>query len=224
MIKARGVGVFHEVPNIQVELANVSTLRGDYETASLHLERALDLAERYPWGAAKASVANAAGFLARRTGRLDDAIAYHTNAMSIYYEGELPLGITYSVSSLGFAEELAGELEIAESHHMEGLKLIHGFENAPAIQRDLAAAFAIEGLAAVAAARGNGTRAATLLGAAHRLRSDHGVPLPSGEDLDVARARDVAIETAGRADYDAAFASGYDMPPQDLDVYVVDQA
>ena len=120
MAKARSVGVLHEVANIRTELANVATLRGDYEAAALHLEEALDLSERYPWGAANGSAANAAGFLARRTGRLDDAIAHHTQALSVYREWEIPSGIAYSLSSLGFAEELAGELDLAESHHVEG--------------------------------------------------------------------------------------------------------
>ena len=222
--KAMRIGMLNEVPNIPTELANVSTLRGDYEAAALYLAEAVHLAERHPWGAAIASAANAAGFLARRTGRPHDAIARHTAALSIYRESESPPGIAYTLGCLGFAEEFTGDLDLAESHHLEALKLAQGFADVPAIQRDLAVAFALEGLAAVAAARDDGTRAATLLGAAHRLRSDHGVPLPPGEDLDVARARDAAIGMTGPAGYEAAFRIGHDMSREDLDGYIAVQS
>ncbi|MEA2057102.1 MAG: BTAD domain-containing putative transcriptional regulator, partial [Actinomycetota bacterium] len=204
--KAELAGVRHEIANIRTEMANVSTLRGDYAVAERHLAVALELAERYPWGGVDGSSQNACGMLARRTGNLEEAIARHTRAAEVYRGREMMLGVAYSVGSLGFALEMSGDLSAAEDCHHESLDLAleHGDQ--------LVVAFALEGLAATTAAAGDAERAAVLLGAAHRMRSELGVPLPPGEDFDVARAASAARTSLDDASYEQAFAAGTAMP------------
>ncbi len=209
--RARGIGAFREA-TAHTELATVAILQGDHAAAARHLAAGSHLAERYPTSAATGAALDAAGFLARRTGRYDDAIAHHTRALTINRDWQLAHGIAYSLSSLALAEELVGRLDSARAHHLEGLAV------ARQLGDDLAVAFALEGLAAVAAAGGvDAARAATLLGAAHRLRADRGVPLPPGADLDAGRAREAAVVQLGQPRFDLAFAEGLALQAEEIE-------
>ena len=218
MARAERLGIPHEVGNIHSELANVETLRGNFERAAEHRDRALELTERYPWGAADGGAANAAGMLARRIGHIEEAIEHHSRALEIYRAWKAPPGIAYSATALGFSEEMAGRLDDAERHHLEGL------EASRLYQDGLEAVFcapwrAVEGLAAVEAARGNGTRAATLLGAARRMRDDMDVAMADGE-LDAGRVRVTVEGLIGAEAMERAHSDGRSLPPGEIDALI----
>jgi hypothetical protein len=99
--------------------------------------------------------------------------------------------LSYSLTSLGYVEELRGDLDAAEACHQEGLRLAQDLpDGAPA-------ALALAGLACVAAARRQPRRAAILLGAAESARERAGQPLLPQERADVERAAAAAAGALG---------------------------
>jgi hypothetical protein len=96
----------------------------------------------------------------------------------------------------------------APPRHTEGLELARGMNEAVYL------ALALEGLAGVAVAEGDGTRAAELLGCAHALRATKG-GAPAGPASDVDRIT-VATRTQCGDDYDEAFARGEATTPAAL--------
>lgn len=108
---------------------------------------------------------------------------------------------------LGGAHRHDGDLEQAEAHHSQALD---GFE------RDMDAAHVVdslEALAGLAAEKGNGERAARLIGAARAIRDSRGYARPAvrqpGYDDDVAR----ATEAMGQAAFEQASREGASLTP-----------
>lgn len=89
--------------------------------------------------------------------------------------------------------ELQGDLAAAGSVHREGL------DHAERTGDPRAVALALEGLAGVAGASGDGERAALLLGAAGAMRESAGGSLPPAERVDVDRIEAAARRTLGAA-------------------------
>jgi hypothetical protein len=111
-------------------------------------------------------------------------------------------GTSYSVASLARAATAASQPEVA------GAAAARGLTTAIETADVFAVAYAIETIAGTEAAV-DPTRAAVLLGAAHRIRSDRLLPLPEGEDFDVVVYEGEAVATLGRNAYDRAFDKGY---------------
>ena len=99
-------------------------------------------------------------------------------------------------------EELRGDLAAAEACHRESLR------QAGDLADENSLAFALEGLACVAAARRQPERAAVLLGAAESIRARTGSQLPLQERADVARAAGAAAGDLGREAFDLALDRG----------------
>jgi hypothetical protein len=99
--------------------------------------------------------------------------------------------IALSLASLGYVEELRGDLDAAEACHREGLRLARDLPG------ELPLAAVLEGLACVAAARRQPRRAAVLLGAAESIRVHTGALLPPQERVEVERAAGAAASALG---------------------------
>ncbi|HEX5288527.1 MAG TPA: hypothetical protein VFX25_06635 [Streptosporangiaceae bacterium] len=99
--------------------------------------------------------------------------------------------LPYTLTSLGYVEELRGDLDAAEASHQEGLRLAQDLpDEAPVV-------LALAGLACVAAARRQPRQVAVLLGAAESVRERTGAPLLPHERADVERAAAAAATALG---------------------------
>jgi len=182
------------------EMANVSTLQGDLEKAeSLLAEAEATYGHR---DRSLGAILNARGMLARRAGRPGDAVVDHGLAVELFEKLLGTPGTSYSVASLARAATAALQPDIAGEAAARGLAT--AIETADVF----AVAFAIETIAGTEAA-GDPNRAAALLGAAHRIRSDKLLPLPEGEDFDVVAYEAEAVAAMGRTAYDRAFSEGH---------------
>ncbi len=111
-------------------------------------------------------------------------------------------GVALTHAWLGYTAELEGDADEAEAHHIESLKIARETGDPRAV------ALALEGLAGVAALRGDYQRGATLIGAATALRASVDAPLPVAERVDVDRATGVARSHLGESAFDLAFERG----------------
>ena len=98
----------------------------------------------------------------------------------------------------GFVAELTGDLATAEHRHRQAYQLATDVGHVGAAAR----AAAVEGMACVAAARGDGQAAATLLGTAARWRARAHRPATPLELHDIERAADRARALLGPAAYE----------------------
>jgi hypothetical protein len=105
-----------------------------------------------------------------------------------------------ATSGLGFLAESAGDLAAAERQHHQALLLATDAGHVGAAAR----AVAMEGLACVAAARGDAPTAATLIGTAARWRAQAHRPATPLEQHDIDRAADRARALLGPDAYAAA--------------------
>lgn len=197
----------------QESLARVGTvvmLLGEEDRALEAFEESLALASRFGYRLGAAMAHNGMGTLFRRQGDLDLATGHFENALAIHQEiggragmGGVPI-LVQALSGLGFCKELSGDLVGAERCHREALEA--GREHAVFF-----AASCIEGLACVAAARGDAQRAAHLLGSAARIRQATGSPLPYPEQADVDRAAAAARLALGDEAFQHACEEGNDL-------------
>ena len=86
-------------------------------------------------------------------------------------------------------------------------------------QAPVGVASCLAGLAGVAAARGQGQRAARMLGACDRLLDEEGVPLDGTDEVDRAHHESVARTLLDAADWEVAFAEGPAMRRDDAVAY-----
>jgi hypothetical protein len=107
------------------------------------------------------------------------------------------------MTGLGFVAELSGDLAAAEHHHRQAWQLTVAAGHVGAG----AGAVAIEGLACIAAARGDGQSAAALLATAARWRAERHRPASPLEQYDIDRAADRARVLLGPDAYQAASAA-----------------
>ena len=146
---------------------------------------------------------NGRAMVRRATGDLDEAAVSAERAQGMCHRSHDVMGEALALASLGFVAERQGDLARARARHTEGLELARGMNEAVYLA-----------LAGVAAAEGDGTRAAELLGCAHALRATKG-GAPAGPASDVDRITVAAREQCGD-DYDEAFARGEATTPAAL--------
>jgi tetratricopeptide (TPR) repeat protein len=207
---ARAHGIRYVEQGELLRLGNLFTLLGEYDQAARLHRESLDLANRIGNRVDAASVYDGMGLLARRRGDPTLAAQHHRKALGIYRELRHHAGTrvlpglvqALSLSSLGYCQEMLGDLAEAERCHREALGMAreHG-----AI---LTIAVGIEGLAGVAAARGEVERAARLLGSAGAIRAQMGAPLVQPEREDVDRAAKTARRGLGDKAFDHAYRDG----------------
>jgi hypothetical protein len=97
---------------------------------------------------------------------------YAQRHVKVYADSGFTEETAHTLACLGFVEELRGALDAAEAFHRKSLLVTRELFD------ELPRAFALEGLACVAAARQQPQRAAVLLGAAESIHQRAGTPPP----------------------------------------------
>jgi predicted ATPase/DNA-binding SARP family transcriptional activator len=195
---ASGREVGGPVNTIQYALAgagNVTLLLGDLDGATrLFTESHAVGRELGAEGNARAAVGE--GLLARELGDLDLARDHLTRAQQMLAGQNEPDWTATALIGLGHVAELSGDLDSAEFLHRRA------WQTAPG------RAAALEGLACVTAARGDGADAARLLGAASWWRQKRHRPMDRLERADADRAEDRARSLLGEEGFEAAHHAG----------------
>jgi predicted ATPase/DNA-binding SARP family transcriptional activator len=194
---------------MRIPLGRVRALAGDVTGARLDLEEGVRLAEK------AGEVGDAAGGyvylseIARREGDLAGARGLLDRALEIVEShGKRPDisgAAAMTFSKLGCLTEQVGDLAAAAQWHDRAIGTLRtGL--AAMLPSNPTLALIVEGIAALAAARGEHVKAAELLGLAHRLQG-----FRNAASLDAQRAQ-AAIDVAlSRADTEAAYARGQAM-------------
>ena len=198
----RDLGLRDETPFLLADLGDLHIQLGDFEAAAVFHKQALDLAQELGTRDAAALARKGLAEAARRQGDYSRARELHQAALAFYREAGFAADIARSLASLGYVEELRGDLAAAEVCHRESLRL------AGSLADENSLAFALEGLACVAAARRQSQRAAVLLGAAESIRARTGSRLPLQERADAERAVAAAVSELGREAFDLALDRG----------------
>ncbi|MFI5801683.1 AfsR/SARP family transcriptional regulator [Streptomyces sp. NPDC051561] len=186
-------------------LGRIALLTRDFPRARDFHERArrLSVAQSDKFGEQYAEVGLGMG--ARRTGDLDAAEAHLRNVLLVHREmGYRPQEPPLILAELGFVAELRGDAAAALTLQLDGLSAVRDHGGLPL-------ALALEGVAGAQALAGGADRsehAARLLGAASTLRRSAGVPLPEGEQEDVARIASRARATLGDDRFGTAYEQG----------------
>ncbi|MEO3789681.1 BTAD domain-containing putative transcriptional regulator [Nonomuraea sp. B10E15] len=200
-------------PQVSYQLAGlgrIALLLRDYPQAREFHERARRLAieQSDTFGEQFAEIGLGLG--ARREGDLDTAETHMRSVLALHrkagYEPGMPALI---LAEMGFIAELREDPHLARELQLDGLATARSTGDPRAV------ALALEGLAGAQALAGHADHAARLLGAAHTARASVGVPLPEGERDDVDRITRRARQALGDASYDAAFARGATLQPEE---------
>jgi predicted ATPase/DNA-binding SARP family transcriptional activator len=205
---ARAIGLSLPEAQLLARLGNLMLELGDSARAeALHTE-ALAVGEDRgaKLGVTFALVGRAT--MRRRAGRFDEAAALATEALTLYRAADAPIGVARALSVLGFVAEQQGRLDEARQFHQDALDLTHDRDPRLAAQ-------ALEGLAGVEAAEGDGRLAARLLGRAGQLRRESG-GAPAGYPSDVERISEATMALLGEAAFSDAYQAGSSVPTEDL--------
>jgi predicted ATPase/DNA-binding SARP family transcriptional activator len=133
-----------------------------YEEASDLLQQCFHLYQRCGWRQGLCYTRLDMGTLARLQGKFDQAQAFISESLELAHNIGLQPPVSFAPQELGYALAYAGKYRQAIPHFEKALRL--GREDFP-----LHAALAVPGVASVAAAMGEGQRAAHLLRAAETL-------------------------------------------------------
>jgi len=111
----RDLGLRDEVPFLLADLGDLHVHLRDFETAAVLHKEALDLAQDLGARDAAALARSGLALAARRQGDYGRARELHLQALSFYREAARTSEMTYSLASLGYVEELRGDLDAAEA-------------------------------------------------------------------------------------------------------------
>ena len=200
-------GTTNTVPYVLADMGHIALQLGELDRAAQHLAEA-DVVARQLGADGSAVAAIGEGHLARDRGDPTAAQQHYDTALRLLAAGSTPEWEAAAHNGLGFLAALAGDLDTAESHHRAAWQAA---ARAPAAGAR-AGATALEGLAGTAAARGDGTRAANLLGTAARWRELRHQPALRTERHDIDRAAAPARDLLGAAGY-KAYTRGLPLPP-----------
>jgi non-specific serine/threonine protein kinase len=127
--------------------------------------------------------------------------------------------LSYAIWGLGFVALARGQLEQADVHLRDSLRIKRFFHDT------LGLAFALDVLAWTAAARGEGERAAVLLGGASQLWQTFGAQLFGSKHLMTRREQfeEQARQIIGDHAFDAAFARGNDLTVDETLTYALQE-
>jgi tetratricopeptide (TPR) repeat protein len=183
-------------------LGTAAEARGDYEAARTHLGTAVNLFRDSGDYQSLAITLNNLGYLALCSGDYGSARDLCDEALELNRERSDYRGMTAALLNLG----------IAAIHQRQDTRAVELFEeslgHAEQLEHSAYAAFALEGLAAAAARKGNATVAAELLGAAKSLLEAAGVVLDPVERALHDATLTTARSTVGDDDLAAALARG----------------
>jgi predicted ATPase/class 3 adenylate cyclase/Tfp pilus assembly protein PilF len=203
----RELGDRKGIANSLNNLANVAYDQGDFAFARELYEESLAIARELGDREGVARVLGNLGNVAKHQGDFPSARALHEESLAIKRELGYRQRIASSLNSLGDLDLDQGDPASAQALYREALAI--GRE----LGERLRIAFSLEGLAAAVAALGNAPRAARIWGAAERLRSEAGSPLPPKDqpyyDRRVAAAR---AALGDNAVFDRAWQEGRALP------------
>jgi tetratricopeptide (TPR) repeat protein len=197
-----------------IKLGQARARQGNTDAARADLERGVHIAERIGEKDDAASGTLELAELARQLGDLDQARELVQQAVD---SAESNLGrpgmasiATSAYSKLGCLAEQQGDLASAAGWHAKAAGLVGDREDVFLPNHPVAATVA-EGCAALAAARGQHHRAATLLGLAHTLHGFRDAASP-----EVRRVTALSSAALGADEFAAAYAGGQNLTRADL--------
>ena len=193
--------------------------KGDYEQAAPFLEEALAVSRRGGDKQNTASTLHNLGEVERQRGNYERAKALGMESIALWREIKDDYNLSLVVGWVGLLEVWSGdEPDLAEGFLKEAL----------ALERELgywaSGAWELEGFAGLAGARGQEARAARLWGAAEALRANIGVPLSPDARLLYERSVAAARTQLGEAEWEAAFAEGMAMSPEEAAEYALGES
>ena len=201
-------GTTNTVPYVLADMGHIALQLGDLDRAAQHLAEAGVVARQLGADANPVGLIGE-GHLARERGDPAAAARSYQAALRLLAAGATPEWEAAAHNGLGFLAAHAEDLDAADAHHRAAWQAA---ARAPAAGAR-AGATALEGLAGVAVARGDGTRAAHLLGTAARWRQLRHQPALRTERRDVDRAAAAARDLLGEPAYTQAHAHGLQLPP-----------
>ena len=191
--------------------------KGDYGRAAPPLEEALALGRKLGDELISAYAVNNLGEVARVRGEYGRALACYEEALSTFRERGDSFLIAKTLSGMGWVAADNGDHEAATRFIGEGLPL------AQQLGSGEVSAMCLEALAVVYGAKAEGTRAARLYGAAEALRLAIGAPLPPADWPERERHLATARATLDAASWEAAWADGRAMTPQQAAEYALSE-
>jgi tetratricopeptide (TPR) repeat protein len=202
LAEGREVGLANTVQYLLANMGHIALLLGDNERAERHFAEARVVAQQLgAQGNPLASLGE--GLLARQRGDLGAARRHYSEAIQALSGPSTRDWAAAAMTGLGFVSELAGDLDEAEACHRRAW---HAALEAGDVGA-ASGACALEGLACVAAARGDGKTAATLLGAAAQWRMQKRRAASVLETQDTGRAMAQARALLGAETYEALFSA-----------------
>jgi tetratricopeptide (TPR) repeat protein len=204
LASVRGVGPANTVQYALAGAGHVTLLLGDADRAAALFAESHAVARQLGAdGNPRAAVGE--GLLARERGDLAAARERFTAAQQLLAGLTEPEWTAAALVGLGHVAEADGDLDTAASSHRRAWHTAPGH------------AAALEGLACVAAARGDAAEAARLLGAAASWRRRGHRPASRLERADADEAEHRARAALGEADFADAYRAGVDRPDAVVD-------
>jgi tetratricopeptide (TPR) repeat protein len=186
-------------------LAMVAMDREDYQYATKLQEEALALYRQEDYAWAIAACLNNLGLLEGVQGNFARAATFLEESVALERSRGDRRDTAISLVNLGAFEYAQGDLSHAQTLWMECLSL---YQELGGTLRDEVAFEAIDGLAEIAAARGQARRAAYLFAASDAMRTSVGVPRPPHLQTAYAGAVAAAREALGAGEFTMAQAEG----------------
>jgi predicted ATPase len=191
----------------------------DYERAAPLYEAALAISRRIGDRPNIAMAIRNLAEVARQRGEYERAKTMGMECLSLYQEMTDEFNIATTVGWLGLLTVWSGdEHDLAEGFLKEGLALNREIGNWDS------GVYCLEGFAGLAGARGQGVRAARLWGAAEALRESIGAPPTPEARRYYERSMATARAQLGEAAWEAAFAQGMAMAPEEAAEYALGES
>ncbi|GLY87952.1 SARP family transcriptional regulator [Actinoallomurus iriomotensis] len=205
-----------QAAGLRILLGRARAMAGDFAGARVDLEHGARNAERIAEHSVAARGWLEIGELSRWENDLEQAREFIDRAVAFVEPkaARIDFGTTAAVvfSKRGSLAEQLGDLDAAARWHDRAIRAITELARMPI---DRLIGTLVQGLAALAASRGEHVRAAELLGGAHTLQGE-----PDPWNLEIERATAAALAALGRAAFDEAYARGRRTPrDQALSLY-----
>jgi predicted ATPase/DNA-binding CsgD family transcriptional regulator len=200
-------------------LGLVALRRGQYDAAARLLEQGVALSQELRDDWFQALVLAQLGILARGAGACQRAVALHTQCLSLARGTGDPLMIAYQLRNLGVDSLTNREPAQAADYYVEALRLCRELGGDRWVSEGC-----IEGLAAVASARGDHRQAARLFGAGEALRVLTGDSRSLVGDHSYDHHLGATRSVLGESEFSAAWAMGEAMTFDEAIEYAVASA
>ncbi|CAM4353826.1 BTAD domain-containing putative transcriptional regulator [Nocardia ninae] len=176
----------------------------EFDRAEVLAEQAVRVATEHGYAPGRLFASVVLAYTARRNGKPDVAehILREILATAPADGEETPLFVPMLQVELGYLLEQHGDPSAALAMHLMAL------DGAQRIEAPRDTTFALAALGSAAAALGEFDTAAQLLGAAHTVREDNGIPVLPAERPDIDRPTATTRAALGEAAFDTAFAVG----------------